>query len=279
MLSSSREEKVNEARWIKIVRRFKRLDLNSAMKLSKIPGIKRIFKKIIGVKTGNGSPIPINKSLGPYENQILPLIVLEHFMNKASHIFMMTNCGCRVHHECKDYDHSIGCTWMGEGVLNIKIPPEKGCLATKDEALEEARKAIDSGLVPSMGRLRADSWTLGALPDTGHFMSLCYCCPCCCFLGTVKHATKSIRKIFTKMEGISVEVNEEICAGCGLCTDVCIWGALEVIDKKAIIDQNECRGCGRCERKCPNKAMTITLDDPSSIDALIARIESHVDVT
>ncbi len=51
-----------------------------------------------------------------------------------------------------------------------------------------------------------------------------------------------------------------------------------MVDGKAIVDQDKCLGCGRCERKCPNEAITITLDNSSYVDELIASFEAYVDV-
>ncbi|NVM04845.1 MAG: 4Fe-4S binding protein [Candidatus Helarchaeota archaeon] len=253
-------------------------NMNTAMKFSKVPLIKRIFMKIFSPSTGDGITLPINLSL-TYENQTMPIIVLEHFFNKASHIFLMARCGCRAFRNCQNHDQNIGCTWVGSATTRIDVPPEIGGFITKDEALEHARMAIENGLVPTIGRLRGESWIMDALPDEGHFLSLCYCCPCCCILGSIQYANKDIRGIFKRMEGISVEVDRDLCVGCEACTELCIWGAVEVIEGKAEIDRDKCMGCGRCERKCAKKAITIKLEDPSYIDKVIKRIESHVDVT
>ncbi len=83
------------------------------------------------------------------------------------------------------------------------------------------------------------------------------------------------------MEGVSVTVNQDLCNGCEKCLEVCIYGGMEVIDHVAEIDregEDRCRGCGRCERACPTGAITITIED-GSVEKMIARIESHVDVT
>ncbi|NVM27796.1 MAG: 4Fe-4S binding protein [Candidatus Helarchaeota archaeon] len=263
---------------IGVTRRYGKY-IKLGMRLSKIPLIGGIFERFFDIKNSNGSLIPINKSLGTPENVILPLAITEHFINKASHIFLMNSCGCRKGKDCKDYDHSIGCTWLGEAVLKIDVPPEVGHFATKEEALERERLAYEKGLVPSIGRLRADSWLMGTLPDTGHFMSLCHCCPCCCVLGMLKYGRASLGRLIQRMEGITVEVNRDICVGCGQCAEVCIFDAMKISNGKAKIDQDKCKGCGRCERKCPNEAITITLGDPSCIDETIARISAHVDVS
>ena len=78
-----------------------------------------------------------------------------------------------------------------------------------------------------------------------------------------------------------IKIDEDLCTGCELCLEVCIYGGMEVIDGVAVIDregEDRCRGCGRCERVCPTGAISITIEE-DGVDRMIARIESHVDVT
>ena len=111
-------------------------------------------------------------------------------------------------------------------------------------------------------------------------MSMCQCCPCCCVLGKLRYGPKEFSTILQRMEGITVQVDEEKCVGCGACTEVCVFrDALKIIDGKAHISQDDCKGCGRCERKCPRGAISITIDNLENINQAIDRIESHVDVT
>jgi len=248
--------------------------------LAKFPPIGHWLKNFMGVDSSNGSTIPINESLELADNVILPFAVTEYFIENASLIFKMNYCGCRKRENCKKYDHSIGCLWLGRDVARINVPPEVGHIATKEEALELEREAYEAGLVPTIGREKADSWLMGALPDEGHFMSLCHCCPCCCVLGKLRYGPKEFSNILQRMEGITVQVDEELCVGCGACTKVCIFqDALKLINGKAHINQENCKGCGRCASKCPNRAITIKIDSLESINQAIDRIHSHVDVT
>ena len=83
------------------------------------------------------------------------------------------------------------------------------------------------------------------------------------------------------MEGVEVRIDPDKCTGCTSCFKVCIYNGL-IYDKKnnkVMINQDNCMGCGRCEMTCPNKAVTITIDDYSRIDELIARYESRVDIS
>ncbi|MBA7623628.1 Ion-translocating oxidoreductase complex subunit B [subsurface metagenome] len=54
-------------------------------------------------------------------------------------------------------------------------------------------------------------------------------------------------------------VNEELCVGCGVCSSLCPYEAIEIIteDGKRISKVNEalCKGCGTCVAACPSGAM------------------------
>jgi len=60
-----------------------------------------------------------------------------------------------------------------------------------------------------------------------------------------------------------IEVNEDLCSGCGVCVTVCPYDAskLEEVEEgegmKAVIDLNKCKRCGVCISACPSEARTI----------------------
>jgi heterodisulfide reductase subunit A len=58
------------------------------------------------------------------------------------------------------------------------------------------------------------------------------------------------------LDPMIVCVDEELCAGCGLCVSVCPYDAreLDVKRKKAIVKDALCKGCGACMVACPNSA-------------------------
>ena len=45
------------------------------------------------------------------------------------------------------------------------------------------------------------------------------------------------------------------CIGCGICEKNCPTGAVRVIDRHAVIDQNFCIACGMCAVRCPRGVM------------------------
>ncbi len=71
-----------------------------------------------------------------------------------------------------------------------------------------------------------------------------------------------------------LEINEELCNGCGLCILDCAEHALAIVDGKAkIISDALCDGLGACIQGCPQNALTIVTRealpyDESTVEAL-----------
>jgi len=56
-----------------------------------------------------------------------------------------------------------------------------------------------------------------------------------------------------------VNINEDLCNGCGQCIPKCVEGALQIVNGKAkIIKDTYCDGLGACLGQCPQGAITIT---------------------
>ncbi len=56
-----------------------------------------------------------------------------------------------------------------------------------------------------------------------------------------------------------VNINENLCNGCGACIPKCVEGALQIVNGKAkIIKDTYCDGLGACLGQCPQGAITIT---------------------
>ncbi|MFC1719309.1 4Fe-4S binding protein, partial [Candidatus Poribacteria bacterium] len=57
-----------------------------------------------------------------------------------------------------------------------------------------------------------------------------------------------------------IYVIEDECIGCSLCVRACIFGAVKVVDKIAIIDEDLCTLCGACVTAC-NKQNAIVMEE------------------
>ena len=62
---------------------------------------------------------------------------------------------------------------------------------------------------------------------------------------------------------MAVQIDKELCLGCGCCMDACAFGALEFESQKdaawaqAISNDGECTECGECLGMCPNEALSL----------------------
>ncbi len=77
------------------------------------------------------------------------------------------------------------------------------------------------------------------------------------------------------VESATAVVDEELCAGCGMCVDVCPYGApgLDPAWRVSRINAVLCKGCGACATTCPSKAINLQHFTPEQIlaqvDALV----------
>jgi len=77
-------------------------------------------------------------------------------------------------------------------------------------------------------------------------------------------ASSAAAPMFAKkvtIEPLTASVDEDLCVGCGLCIELCPYGAPELVTAekggtKARIIEALCHGCGTCAASCPQKAIT-----------------------
>ncbi|MDD4801538.1 MAG: ferredoxin [Syntrophomonas sp.] len=59
-----------------------------------------------------------------------------------------------------------------------------------------------------------------------------------------------------------IQIDEQLCNGCGLCISPCAEGALELVDGKAkVVKEELCDGAGFCLGVCPVGALTLDIRD------------------
>jgi len=85
---------------------------------------------------------------------------------------------------------------------------------------------------------------------------------------------KVIRKI--------IEIDDELCDGCGECVPSCAEGSLQIIDGKArVVSDNLCDGLGACLGECPTGALSIVereaeeFDEVAVEEFLAAQVENE----
>ncbi|MCI5138266.1 MAG: 4Fe-4S ferredoxin, partial [Candidatus Electrothrix sp. AR1] len=64
-----------------------------------------------------------------------------------------------------------------------------------------------------------------------------------------------------------IEINEELCTGCGECVPDCAEGSLQIVDGKArLVADKLCDGLGACLGSCPTGALQIIERDADAFD-------------
>lgn len=248
----------------------------SAVELSiraalKVPGLDRVHPWLRADKS-EIRWLPINDDIQMPEDAPMPLALLERFIEEASHRVIVDYCGCREGWKCRHYPRDIGCLMMGDSALEIKRFP--GREVGVEEAREHARRAVDAGLVPIVGKVRADNFIF-EVKDRSRMLTTCFCCECCCLTRYTRHVPlKSIEPIQPRLEGITMTVTER-CIGCGQCARHCYIDAIRLIKGRAVIG-DYCRACGRCATICAKDAIEMRIDDPDFLEKAYARIRAHV---
>jgi heterodisulfide reductase subunit A-like polyferredoxin/coenzyme F420-reducing hydrogenase delta subunit len=103
-----------------------------------------------------------------------------------------------------------------------------------------------------------------------------------------KNAAKSIFKMKEKAEtgelkspSVVVTVDEDLCEGCGLCSEICPCGGVERLRQESggvprKVDPLVCTGGGTCAASCPYDAMKVLNNTTRQLDARVKTILSRM---
>jgi NAD-dependent dihydropyrimidine dehydrogenase PreA subunit len=71
----------------------------------------------------------------------------------------------------------------------------------------------------------------------------------------------------SNMKRTVIEIDEELCDGCGLCAGGCHESAIQIIDGKArLVGDSLCDGLGACVGECPRGAITVIEREAEAYD-------------
>ena len=75
----------------------------------------------------------------------------------------------------------------------------------------------------------------------------------------------------------AVEVNEQRCSGCSICSSLCPFEALKREEGKVVLQVERCQVCGLCYSSCPAKAIDIFYYDLDSLTRYIRQAKQRHD--
>jgi UDP-glucose 4-epimerase len=244
-----------------------------AFRMMKIPGVARRHSWSRG-DLNNMRFLPVNEEIEAPEGFPLPIELLYRLIDEASYRVVIDYCFCRRGCDCKTYPVSTGCLVLGAGAKQIATS------VRREVGVEEARRhtddAVATGLVPFIGKIRLDNLLYG-IKDHGRFLTVCFCCECCCVSRFTQHIPiADLEPAYTRLPGVEVIVSDE-CVGCGECVEGCFMNAISVEGGKAVIGEY-CRACGRCATVCPSEALEVRLTDPAFLEEAYRQISGYVNI-
>jgi heterodisulfide reductase subunit A-like polyferredoxin len=87
-----------------------------------------------------------------------------------------------------------------------------------------------------------------------------------------------LAKRYTRVPGVHIFVRNDRCIGCRKCVKegFCRFGAISIVDKKAVVNDAKCKGCMRCTHLCPKNAFMIEMRPPHVIQSALKEIDHGV---
>lgn len=197
------------------------------------------------------------------ESVVVPMDLVKDMLRKSSYIASTYACICRDANNCADYPKDICCLFMsksGKAVVDHGV----GYEISLDDALARVDKAAELGLIGQALFVEVEQFIWGfSNEEMGHFIEMCFCCPCCCVgLNLSKNASREVKRRFTPSGWTSI-IDPELCSGCEDCVAPCPQAAITMnAEGKAEVNQEYCVGCAICKSHCKVDAVKIKQTKP-----------------
>ena len=206
--------------------------------------------------------MPLNVDLtDDGEKVVVPMDLIKESLKNATYIAGMDTCLCREANDCKDYPKDIAWLFFGEGGKTV-VRNGLAKQLTYEEACARVDKAAEYGLMGQAVWIEVEQLLWGIRNDhMDNFLEICFCCPCCCIaLRLSRNATEKERHRFHPA-GWTAVPDRTKCNGCQLCNSGPHGCPVEAIsfgeDGKVVINQETCAGCGICKTRCPQGVIKI----------------------
>jgi len=179
--------------------------------------------------------VPVNESVTAKSRVLAYEDVLK--IIEGAKILSVTNCSCRV------IDGSCGkplevCMQV-DRAAEYNIERGTGRALSKEEATRIIKKCGEEGLVHVVDNRQV----------VGHV--ICNCCKDCCLNWQIIKGDKQ----WVAPSRFAAEVDRDLCTGCEICLDRCIFDAIFMDGDLARVKSEICMGCGVCAISCPTEAL------------------------
>jgi ferredoxin len=208
------------------------------------------FHSLLSIAPQFHRVIPIRESIDT-TIEILPEEDIISLLNQKK-AWAVLDCICRKQQALLDHpcQHPVRvCLAMSDipGAFDQSDTLEALDLQSAVAVLDKAARA---GLVHTVSNQKRD------------ISYVCSCCTCSC--GLLRGIAEAGIANVVARSSFVVEVNEDLCIGCGACAEVCQFHAITMTDM-AEISQSNCFGCGVCVRTCPEEAIFLVSRNPEDV--------------
>jgi len=177
--------------------------------------------------------------------KVIPYSTARDIVLKNPRAIAVLRCPCRSvrKNPCSPLDV---CLIIGEPFANFIVEhhPGRAKWITYQEALDILRTEDRRGHVHHAFFKEA---------MLGRFYAICNCCSCCC--GAMQARRNGVPMLASS--GYVCRTDKNLCIGCALCMRNCQFEAITVVDKQAVVVEENCMGCGVCVNNCPQGALSL----------------------
>ena len=141
-------------------------------------------------------------------------------------------------------------------ILNLTIIPNKD--------LKALRKTMDFTL-DDYGFMSEETLASGIYGGGTIFGPLDYNSTISTANNTAIKIISLLSKDYLIAEFSGIEIDDNKCGLCGLCSKICPYNAITIESDKVNIDKFKCKGCGTCASICPTNAIDLNIDTSEKI--------------
>lgn len=195
-----------------------------------------------------GRVVPLNKNIA-VDTKFAPTQEILEIVSRSK-IAKISYCYCRTIQRAtnsSNCDHPLyTCIHLsyGKALNEIADKSIEFKNVSKQEVIDLLEECDKRGLVHQ----------LIYFPNPDFYYVICNCCPCCCVV--LNNYLKEGLPRVIKSDFVA-HTDLDLCNNCGECVEWCHFGARTFQNGKLQVNGNLCFGCGICGPKCPQKAIKL----------------------
>ncbi|HCE45973.1 MAG TPA: 4Fe-4S ferredoxin [Lentisphaeria bacterium] len=230
---------------------FSMMKIRRDLPMGKLAGLLDAYEENHLKKEVFGSKTQISRALVDFDVPVSSQIMTT---SEIEQLIIESGGGCAQTCYCRQKKQLLGkgctltppqetCFTISKAGADFLVRRGFGVRITAEEMIGRVRKLGKLGLIHVTDNIRSKP------------SFICNCCGCCCVLLSgitqkkIPHAVSPTQYI--------LNINRELCRGCGRCAEKCQIKSISIGNKKAELDSLNCLGCGSCIKFCGHGALSL----------------------